>query len=230
MMKLNEVIVENAFTDALKYGMFKATGLGGTSAVEIAFQKQFLEKFKQQAQLALRSAKAAGGNANPTEIEKIAHNFLNQYKWSPDSDQEAKLKELAGVIAQDPSGSNINKLGNYLYFIGRQQNASRGMDRSGRRVEPTLGAAGSARQEPELNSVSQTVVKQLEKLTGPKNFDDLETIAKVAMQMLYKQNPSRYAELYKEITSGATKKAADDDDNPNIVRGYNESKSFKKKK
>lgn len=229
-MKLNEVIVENAFTDALKYGLYKTTGLGGVSANEIAFRKQFLQKFKQQAQLGLRSARASGSNANSNEVEKIANNFLNQYRWSPDADQEAKLKELSALVAQDPSGSSIDKLGNYLYFIGRQQNASKGM-----RVEPNLGSGGSqgsnrGRPEPELGSAGQQIIKQVEKLTGPQNFDDLETVAKFAMQLLYKQNPGRYTELYKEITSGATKKSPDDDDNPNLVRGYNESKSFKSKK
>lgn len=216
-MKLNEIIVENFFSDtanALRTGLYKATGLGGTKANEIAFQQQFLKTFNQQAKLAIQSAAKAGVTPSEKEFEKIANNYMSKYKWQADSDQIAQLKNLSKLVATEPSNTNINKLGNYLYYIGRQQQPQQ----SQQRQEPTLGG------ETNLGSSSKVIIQQIEKLTGSGNYDDLEQIAKSAMQLLYKQNPASYTKLYKEIISAGNKGVGDVDDNPNIVRGYNESR------
>ena len=212
-MKLDEIIVENIFSNtanALRTGLYKATGLGGTKATEIAWQQNFLKTFNQQAKLAVQSAREAGIQPSESEFQKIANNYMSKYGWQADPDQVSKLKELSKTVATAPSNANIDKLGNYLYYIGRQQQPQR--------KEPTLGG------QVELGSNTKSIVQQIQKLTGSGNYDDLEQIAKSAMQLLYKQNPASYTKLYKEIIASGSKGVGDEDDNPNIVRGYNESK------
>ncbi len=67
-------------------------------------------------------------------------------------------------------------------------------------------AGGRAQQQtaaaPQLEPTTTNVIKQIQKLTGPERLDDLSEITKSAMKVLYKQNPTKYADLYKEIMTG----------------------------
>jgi hypothetical protein len=218
-MRYKELISEASIGDVAKKWQYYLTGTGGTKAAEVMFQDDFLKKFNQRTKLAIDSAKSSGVLASENDIKKIANNFLMNYKWEADADQQENLDRLSNLVAQKPSSANIDKLGNYLYYIGRQQQGQ------GKR-EPTLGEPSSNQEK--LGSSTQQVIASINKLTGSSNFDDLEAIAKTAMTLLYKQNPSAYTKLYREITGTAN--TAQDDDNPNIVRGYNESKNYKKKK
>lgn len=81
------------------------------------------------------------------------------------------------------------------------------------RAQKQAAAAGAAQaqmaggqEQPDLSSVSNQIVKQINTLKGQGNFDDLKTISKSAMQALYKQSPSEYAKLYKEVMRGRRRK------------------------
>lgn len=220
-MRINEFIVEAGVGDWARKWQYYLTGTGGEKATEIAFQDQFLKKFQQRTKLALDSARASGVQPNPNDIKKIANNFLLMYKWQADAEQEQQLDVLSTEVAEQPNSASINKLGNYLYFIGRQQKGTA----SGGRTEPSLGGS----EDAQLNPSTKQIITSINKYTGSSNLDDLEMIAKTAMAMLYKQNPAAYTKLYREITTGASTDNNPDNDNPNLVRGYNESKKFKKR-
>ena len=216
-MRINEFIVEAGFGDWAKKWQHYLTGTGGQKATEIAFQDQFLKQFQQRTKLALDSAKASGVQPNPNDINKTAANFLLHYRWQVDSEQQERLNALSTAVAENPNASSINKLGNYLYYIGRQQGGAK----IGRQ-EPSLGGS----EDANLNSSTKQIIASINKYTGSSNLDDLEMIAKTSMAMLYKQNPAAYTKLYREITTG---KKDDEDENPNLVRGYNESKKAKRR-
>ena len=222
MMKLNEVIVTESFGDTMsKLGYLSGlTGTGGAGKNLVA-RDNLINSFSRQYSMYLQ---AAGENANPAQF---VSNYFSKNGWVSDRNQTK--------AAIEKSANNPKALGTYVYSVAINQPGGKA-DQGG------MGGAFPGIPNGQKLSVATTqVIDKIQKLRGPENLDDLAKIAKVAMQVLYKQNPTKYTELYKEIMSGQTKKAtpaagafgqmanqlsnpAQPEENPNLVRGTNESR------
>jgi hypothetical protein len=261
-MKLNEIIVNEGIGDSLRSGMYKLTGYGGNPANQSATKIKFINDLKQQIRMNQESAKRAG---MPFDMNQYVDSYLAKYNAKASDEQKENLKTLS---------NNPDKFANYMYNILSQQVTNSQGYVTGQNTGPSMGGGMTgnktggtdATPEEKLSPATEKVIDAIAKLTGTANFDDLKRIAKTAMQILYKQNPAAYTELYKEILGGDTKQGltakdiadrrlqkqrdaagqADRDstepvsransfdnmvsqlgaagENPNIVRGTNESK------
>lgn len=280
-MRLKEVIVEtqlNEFGDQIRTSMYRNLGIGGDAANEIAAKKNFVDRFTQQVK---QNQKAASKSGLPLNMDKLIKSYLGQYGWSADAEQQTQLKQLADAVSKETGmmgGSafyspELTKLANAMYMIGSQQIRDprtgqslgggaglQGGGPGGASAGDSAGATDDGKPEPELSVTTQQIIAKIQKLVGKDNLDDLTSIAKYAMQVLYKQSPQTYTDLYKEIMTGETKKKAlspqevaarkrqilqkraarqanststpapatptEPEDNPNIIRGTNESRRF----
>lgn len=244
-MKANEFIVEYSPVDQIRTSMYRNLGMGGDAANEIAGRENFVNRFIQQVK---QNQKASGKSGMPLDVDKMVRSYLGQYGWVADEQQQAQLSKLANAVANERGimgGSalyspNLKKLANAMYTVGSQQlrdpksglamggNGAQGAGQPGAPGGKPAVAAAAAPEE--LSPATEQVIQKITKLIGPENHDDLERIAKTAMQVLWRQNPKAYTDLYREIMSGTTKKKVqpvqqpDASDNPNIVQGYNESR------
>lgn len=199
-MKLKEVIVEG-IGDAIRSGIYKATGYGGNPANQSATKVKFINDLKQKLKLNKDSARRSGV---PFDTNKYVDSYLAKYNAKVDDEQREQLKKLA---------NNPDKFANYMYMLMSQQTTDQSGYVRGNNSPQQYGAgpqqlAGAARGQqsaaaaPQLEPASTNVIKQIQKLTGPERLDDLAEITKSAMKVLYKQNPTKYADLYKEIMTG----------------------------
>jgi len=263
-MKANEFIVEYNPVDQIRTSMYRNLGMGGDAGNEIAGRENFVNRFVQQVK---QNQKSAGKSGMPLNVDKMVQSYLGQYGWVADPEQQAQLSKLANAVSKERGmmgGSalyspNLKKLANAMYTVGSQQlrDPKTGLtpSKSGAGGAPggTTGASASGSSE-QLSTATEQLVQRIQKLVGPENNDDLERIAKTAMQVLYKQNPTAYTQLYKEIMTGETKKKVDPNqlaanriekqkaaaaaadasatpksqpdtgENPNFVRGTNEAR------
>lgn len=267
-MKANEFIVEFSPIDQIRTSMYRNLGIGGDAANEIAGRDNFVNRFVQQVK---QNQKSSAKSGMPFDVDKMVRSYLGQYGWVADPEQQEQLSKLAAAVSKEKGvmggaamySPNLKKLANAMYMIGSQQlrDPKTGLAVGGKGAAGQAGAAGSvqaggqAAQAPEqLSTATEQIVDKIQKLLGPENNDDLERIAKTAMQVLWKQNPTAYTDLYKEIMTGSTKKKVDPNqlaanrvakqkaaaaaanasavpkaqpdtgENPNIVQGYNESR------
>lgn len=265
-MKANEFIVEFSPSDQIRKSMYRNLGIGGDGANEIAARDNFVNRFVQQVK---QNQKSSAKSGMPLDVDKIVRSYLGQHGWVADTEQQAQLSKLASAVSNEKGvmggaamySPNLKKLANAMYVIGSQQlrDPKTGLAMGGNGATGQAGAAGQAggqaAQAPEqLSTATAQIVDKIQKLVGPENNDDLERIAKTAMQVLWKQNPTAYTDLYKEIMTGSTKKKIDPKqlaanriekqkaaaaaanasavpkaqpdtgENPNIVQGYNESR------
>lgn len=193
--------------DAVKTGLYRNFGVGGVKGEELAVKDNFIKRFEQQFKNNLSAARAAG--QGQIDTNQMVDSYLATYGWVANPQDKQILKTLADQASKRPG--DVTKLANYMYTVGSKQMR----DPSGR-VMPQMpqgtaqagtaqaGAAGE--EQPDLSSVSNQIVKQINTLKGQGNFDDLKTISKSAMQALYKQSPSEYAKLYKEVMRGRRRK------------------------
>lgn len=203
-MKLKEVIVEG-IGDAIRSGIYKATGYGGNPANQSATKIKFINDLKQKLKLNKDSARRSGV---PFDTNKYVDSYLAKYNAKVDDEQREQLKKLA---------NNPDKFANYMYMLMSQQTTNQQGYVKGSNSPQQYGAGsqqygaapqagGRAQQQtaaaPQLEPTTTNVIKQIQKLTGPERLDDLSEITKSAMKVLYKQNPTKYADLYKEIMTG----------------------------
>lgn len=192
-MKLKEVILEFGPVDQIRTSMYRNLGIGGPDANELAAKDNFLKRFKQQVKL---NQQSAGKYFN---LPELANAYLSQYGWVANPQDQARINDMA-------ERGDINELANYMYYMGSKQvrNPKTGSVIGGMQGgQASAGQQGAgAEEQPQLSQPTQQTIKQISKLTGKDNYDDLEQIAKNAMRQLYKQNPARYTELYKEIMTG----------------------------
>ncbi len=203
-MKLKEVIVEG-IGDAIRSGIYKATGYGGNPANQSATKIKFINDLKQKLKLNKDSARRSGV---PFDTNKYVDSYLAKYNAKADDEQREQLKKLA---------NNPDKFANYMYMLMSQQttnqqgyvkgsNSPQQYGASPQQYGASPQAGGMAQQQtaaaPQLEPTTTNVIKQIQKLTGPERLDDLSEITKSAMKVLYKQNPTKYADLYKEIMTG----------------------------
>jgi len=203
-MKLKEVIVEG-IGDAIRSGIYRATGYGGNPANQSATKVKFINDLKQKLKLNKDSARRSGV---PFDTNKYVDSYLAKYNAKVDDEQRDQLKKLA---------NNPDKFANYMYMLMSQQTANQQGYVQGSNSPQQYGAGpqqygagpqagGRAQQQtataPQLEPTTTNVIKQIQKLTGPERLDDLAEITKSAMKVLYKQNPTKYSDLYKEIMTG----------------------------
>lgn len=167
-----------------------------------ASQKIFVKNFVQEYQQIMNSAKK-GGIEQP-DMKTYLVDYLNNQGWKFSPEMINKI--VAG------GGNDITKIANSVYTIAMRQ-------RQGRMN------AGKSAETP----TGKQIVSALGSMTDKSHVTDLELVAKAAVNQLYKINPKEYAGLKDELLSG--KKTgeieADKEENPNIVRGMNESKTRK---
>jgi len=149
----------------------------------------FMKSFSQQYKLAKQARTASGAPFNPVTF---VSNYASKNHWNINP---GVLAKAVGPIANDPA-----KLAQYVYSIA--------MDQSGvaNTAAPASGGTSQQGAASALTSAAIQIGKTISKMRGKENYDDLEYVAKSAMQALYKQNPQAYNDLYKEIMSGQTKK------------------------
>jgi hypothetical protein len=203
-MKLKEVIVEG-IGDAIRSGIYRATGYGGNPANQSATKVKFINDLKQKLKLNKDSARRSGV---PFDTNKYVDSYLAKYNAKVDDEQRDQLKKLA---------NNPDKFANYMYMLMSQQTTNQQGYVKGSNSPQQYGAgsqqygagpqAGGRPQQqtaaaPQLEPTTTNVIKQIQKLTGPERLDDLAEITKSAMKVLYKQNPTKYSDLYKEIMTG----------------------------
>jgi hypothetical protein len=195
-MKLNEIIVNEGIGDSLRSGMYKLTGYGGNPANQSATKIKFINDLKQQIRMNKESAKRAG---MPFDMNQYVDSYLAKYNANASDEQKENLKTLA---------DNPDKFANYMYnILSRQVTNSQGYVTGQNTGLGMGGGTGSTAAAPEetLSPATEKIIDTIARFTGTANFDDLKRIAKTAMQILYKQNPTAYTELYREILSGDTK-------------------------
>lgn len=234
-MKLKEIIVENTINEV---------GIGDVTASNVATaRKNFENNFKKQVKLNTTKWGMRNKKIDRSEvIHQLANSYMKKYGVSSNAINNPKTQQLIAKASANTSFLNpaMDELIDRMYLLASTTVQAHAND------HPSFGAgastAGATQPKAgteQLNPTTKQIVNNIKKYTGASNLDDLTRIAKTAMQVLYKQNPTKYTELYKEITSGQTKKpepgagafgqmasnlTQPEQENPNIIRGTNESK------
>lgn len=225
--------VAGATSDAVKTGLYRNLGVGGVQGEELAIKDNFVKRFEQQFKNNVAAAKAAG--QGQIDTNQMVDSYLATYGWVANPQDKEVLKTLADQASKrpgdvtklanymytvgskqmrDPSGRVMPQMPQGTAQAGGAPPAA-GTPQSPAeiRAQKQAAAAGVAQtqmaggqEQPDLSSVSSQIVKQINTLKGQGNFDDLKTISKSAMQALYKQSPSEYAKLYKEVMRGRRRK------------------------
>lgn len=216
-MKINDVVLKEDWDD-VRGSIYKYTGLGGGSGNAAATRTKFISDFANQFRMAQKSATKGGVTFSAPEYIQA---YLRRYNWFATPAQIAELTQIT-----DPT-----KLANAVYAVGIQQSR----DKHGQvdnRIEPTMGgpAQGNMKktntppEDTTLEPTTQTIIKTLKTIKGSKYEADLREIIKQALWNLYGTDKQDYSEFVKSIMAGKTKQnpAAQQDDNPNLVRGSNE--------
>lgn len=198
-MRVNEFTAER-ITDNIRGSLYRNLGIGGAEGNEIAAKNNFINRFKHQIKLNQEAGKKAGGFSS-ADLQQMVDSYLSQYGWVANSQDRTAISKFIET-------GDIDSLANQMYLVGSKQMRD---PKTGSVIDPSkLGSAANqtdaqGTQQPELSNLTQTIIGQLNKLSGSSNLDDLEQITKHAMQRLYKMSPSSYQKLYKEIMTGQTK-------------------------
>lgn len=197
-MRINEFISEAKVGDRLKsFAYQNLGGMGGNAWLKTSGKVGFLDNFQQE----LKHYKEASiDSGTKPDFKDFVLTYLDKNGWQATGSQVSQ----AAMMANKPE-----QMANFIYKLTMSQSvakqaginkasAARGM-RNPRQGQPAA----------DLSSVSQQVITTIDKLQGAGNLDDLEAIAKKAMQVLYAQSPVKYSELYKEIMAGRSKPAVD---------------------
>lgn len=191
-MRLKEFVVEG-ISDNIRGNMYRNLGIGGAEGNEIAAKQNFIDRFKQQVKLNQKAGAKAGG-FGASDLQQMVDSYLAQYGWVANEKDRVAISKFI-------EANNIDSLANQMYLVGSKQMRD---PRTGSVIDPSALGGKQSVTTPELSNTSQAIVTQLNKLSGPDSLDDLEQIAKNAMQRLYKTSPSSYQRLYKEIMTGKT--------------------------
>jgi hypothetical protein len=229
-MRFKEIIVESQLNE---YGS-QYSDYQQVSAKDVKTAKNnFISNFKQQ----LKLNKKAGDKTDV--IGRLANSYMKKYGVSDAAINNKQFQDLVQKAGSETGFLTpaLNQLIDQMYLLASTTVQSTNAQPSfgGASTTGTTKPTGGAEQ---LNPTTKQIVNSIKKYNGVGNLDDLARIAKTAMQVLYKQDPTRYTDLYKEIMSGQTKKSAagagafgqmasnltQPQGNPNIVRGTNESK------
>jgi len=198
-MKINEVINEARVGDRLKSFAYKNLGgMGGNAWLKTAGKVGFLDNFQQEL---TQYKEASADSGTKPDYKDFVLTYLDKNGWKATGSQVSQ----AAMMANKPE-----QMANFIYKLTMNQSVAK---QAG--INKATAAAGKMRQPgqtkpaADLSTMSQQVITTIDKLHGAGNLDDLEAIAKKAMQVLYSQSPVKYSELYKEIMSGKSKPAVD---------------------
>jgi hypothetical protein len=237
-MKINDIILSEGLTDTLGSLAYKATaGLmpGGKTAEA---RRIFVNTFERELDAARKSAAKSGVPLN-------VGTFLKTYMQKNGFSSAGYTKEIQRYAKTPADAIDKNKLANLMYMISNQQTAPAdpANPNAAASANPATSANPAAAQQPsapalQLSGTTQQILKLLQTVKARGNEDDLMQIALVSMNKLYRLDKKTYAALRQQIITGkkATTgtaapaapakprkpKAVNIDDNPNIVRGYNE--------
>lgn len=238
--------------DTVRGGLYRATGFGGAGGNVAATRTRFINDFITQYKLANRSANQGGipfdtktfvqsylaknkWTANPEQMEKLLSitdpKQLGNALYAVGMQQ---LRDKSGYIVDMPTGG-VNS-----------QNQGRGNT-----LGSTTQPQPQDQEDTTLDPAGLQILKQLKSLKGPKYEKDLQEIIKTALWNLYGTDKQDYTEFVKQIMSQKTKaekpetnynipaylrknpnasvqttpapaKATTNDENPNIIKGYND--------
>ena len=216
-MRINEVITEGRFdkTKAVlgkgasllgKGVSFGADALAGSSLNPFASQQQNIANkvastYSNDLNVARRAAERAG---LPFDAKKYVTGVVKKYGF----DIADYTNELNDIITTLDSGkfdnTSVKKYANLMQLIGSQQ----ARDSSGRVISGGSTSIDNTTATPASNQISSStkqIIGQLKQYTGSANANDLNQIALVALNKLYKINKTDYASLVKQLMSGSTK-------------------------
>ena len=134
-MKISEIrtVVNEDMTDAIKSGLYKATGGGlfGQTGQQAALKGNYIKKFANQLALNIKSAKSAG--VGPFDLDDYLKSYAAQYGWNLTPKEIENLTTLANT-----KPISLNKIANYMYILADKYRETR---RQGGAPEPTAPTA-----------------------------------------------------------------------------------------
>lgn len=185
--------------DAARSAIYKTTGYGGKPGNIAATKSTFTSDFAQQFNMASRAARASGMPFDTTDFIKAQ---AQQYGWNI-TDEKADELALA-------AGNDAGKLAQGMYAIGMSQpryKSSTGLGDIKRSRNTPSGSLGGDESEVtaggadvDLSPQSEQIIKQIQKMRGAGNVDDVEKIAAAALGMLYTGNRQEYVKLVKRLS------------------------------
>lgn len=197
-MKTREIINEFGIGDvsnAARASMYRNLGIGGDAANEIAAQQSFVKRFTQQLKLSNQSKTAS--------IPNMITAYMAQHNWVANAEQSKMLQDLAAQAQRNPK--MYTQLAKEMWQVGQEQirdqnGMVQGQGQGQQSADPSkLNLDG----KPEaIDPGTKQIIAAISKLRGKHQINDLTKIAKKAMQMLYKLDPTAYKKLYQQIMSG----------------------------
>ncbi len=213
-MRINEILTEAGVPGALRKGLFKATGLGGSPAVTNAVAKDnFIKKFASNFDL------VAHDQTGAFDAKDYLESVIDQNNWGPTTPTQQQ------ALDQAISTNNSTKIASVIYQIGMQNRGGSSVAKkramSGTQANQVKSTTG---KPDDLSTNTSSIMSKIEMMANAGSVDDLEAICRDALNVLHKVSPSHYAAFIKQLVSG--KKTAvtahPADDNPNINLGSNE--------
>lgn len=202
-MRLKEIIVEQQIAeigDNFRAGLYTNLGIGGGAGNAAAHKKYFTDNFKKQ--LKLNTSK----NISKQEaIERLATSFMKKYGVSDTAIQSPEFQDLVTKAGNEKGflTPQLNHLIDRMYLLATTTVQQSPSMQAMQQQQAGAGTAGTG--QPTLSDKTQQVIAILKSMKGQSNSDDLEIIAKVAMQTLYKQDPQKWNSLYKQIVGNKAK-------------------------
>jgi hypothetical protein len=198
MMKLNEVITENRFTDFAKRQAFNLVGQHsdwGRQGLELHKKKNFITKVEQLLSMNIKSANVAGNTPDPSYVKNLVVGYLKKNGVNipllppPDPNApapatppnvpywEEQIDKLSPGVASNNSKA-INQMANLIYQIISSESESQ--------PTATLGGtdAGTTTPAPAPDKDVNAIVSMIRKLATQGNTTGLQTIANAVNRSL----------------------------------------------
>jgi hypothetical protein len=191
-MRINEILTEAGVPGALRKGLFKATGLGGSPAVTNAVAKDnFIKKFASNFDLVSQDQTGA------FDAKDYLESVIDQNNWGPVTpiQQQALDKAI--------SSNNSTNIASVIYQIGMQNRGGSSVAKkramSGTQANQVKSTTG---QPDDLSTNTAGIMSKIEMMASSGNVDDLEAICRDALNVLNKVAPTHYAKFIKQLTTG----------------------------
>lgn len=201
-MRLKEIIVESKLNESSRSNDY---GLGDVSSKDVATVKNnFATNFKKQVKINTKKwLGMKNKNVDRAEvIQQLANSYMKKYGVSTNAIHNPKTQQL---IAQASAEDNLllnpamDELIDRMYLLASTTVQSHAGDQHSQGFGGVTSAGGATGQ---LTPTTKQIIKSIKKYTSEDDLDDLAKIAKTAMQVLYRQDPDSYTNLYKQITAG----------------------------
>ena len=188
-MKINELITEAGVPGAFRKGLFKATGLGGSPAVNAAVAKDnFIKKFASDYDL------VAHDQTGAFDAKDYLESIIDQNNWGPTTPIQQRALDKA--IASN----NSTNIASVIYQIGKQNKGGSSVIRKRAAVSnPVKSTTG---KPDDLSTNTDSIMDKIEMMASAGNIDDLEAICRDALNVLNKVAPTHYAAFVKQLVTG----------------------------